>query len=94
MDKFESILNAFSNGYNPACTAYLELLISHLQKKENSNILQAPYVLKWVLSCLQKLEVDFSCFEPNILAFIIKLSALLTSNEWLVVHLRDEKLLD
>ncbi|KAH8359263.1 hypothetical protein KR093_005498 [Drosophila rubida] len=68
---------------------YFEKLISHLQAKENAIVLQTPFVIEWVDKILTLICDDFHKVHPRVISFTLNLISFMTSNEWMLVRLRE-----
>ncbi|XP_030373710.1 uncharacterized protein LOC115623481 [Scaptodrosophila lebanonensis] len=72
---------------------YFEKLISHLQAKENGFVLQAPFAIEWVDKCVSLVSEDFSKVHPKVISFMLNLCSFLASDEWMIVRLRELRIM-
>ncbi|EDW66674.1 uncharacterized protein [Drosophila virilis] len=77
------------DNFSTTDSVYFEKLITHLQAKENAFVLQAPFVTDWVNKCLTLISDDFHKVHPKVISFMLNLISFMTSNEWMVLRLRE-----
>ncbi|EDV93473.1 uncharacterized protein LOC6563860 [Drosophila grimshawi] len=88
--RLKKIFDIFLNGnFTTTDNVYFEKLISHLQSKENALLLQMPFVIDWVDKCLTLISADFHRVHPKVISFMLNLISFMTSNEWMVLRLRE-----
>ncbi|XP_037911525.1 uncharacterized protein LOC119651808 isoform X2 [Hermetia illucens] len=95
-EKFEKILESFLHkNYRTTNDVYMELLLSHLSGKlgkGHNALLKSPFVLVWLEKCLTVLETDSSQLRTEVIAFMLRLSALVVENEWLLAPIREKRI--
>ncbi|XP_023169547.2 uncharacterized protein LOC111598508 [Drosophila hydei] len=77
------------DNFSTTDSVYFEKLITHLQAKENAFVLQVPFVTDWVDKCLTLISADFHRVHPKVISFMLNLISFMTSNEWMVLRLRE-----
>ncbi|XP_064535581.1 uncharacterized protein LOC135426436 [Drosophila montana] len=77
------------DNFSTTDSVYFEKLITHLQAKENAFVLQVPFVTDWVNKCLTLISDDFHRVHPKVISFMLNLISFMTSNEWMVLRLRE-----
>lgn len=55
-------------------------------------LLKSPFVLVWLEKCLTVLETDSSQLRTEVIAFMLRLSALVVENEWLLAPIREKRI--
>ncbi|XP_055371599.1 uncharacterized protein LOC129605721 [Condylostylus longicornis] len=99
-EKYKLILKGFLHkNYKNQNDIYFEQLFTHLsgkngQKTDYKSLLHSPITLEWIDQCLDASIADFKKMDEKVFAFMLKLTALLTENEWLIPQLRERKIAD
>ncbi|XP_037944561.1 uncharacterized protein LOC119677333 [Teleopsis dalmanni] len=71
-----------------------EKLLIHLGAKENEYVLQAPFAMEWVDKCITMMSEDFTKVDPKVISFMLNVCSLLTSNEWVVIEIKEKRIFE
>ncbi|KAH8338927.1 hypothetical protein KR074_002987 [Drosophila pseudoananassae] len=90
LSRLRQILNIFlRDNFSTTNNVYFEKLLTHLQAKENANVLQDPFVVDWVDKCMTMVMEDVDKVHPKVVSFMLNLTSYLAANEWMIIRLRE-----
>lgn len=61
---------------------------------DNSHLLQNNVVINTLDRCIQHLETNYKRIHPKVYAFMLNLCSLMVKNEWILVEMREKRIID